>query len=117
MKPRSALRRTMERPKQGSRATMSVVETETHGEIFVIRMNRPEALNALNTELRAGLSEAWNHFEESKDLEVAIFTGSGRGFCAGEDMKEALQAGKPGFSKPTAKPDPFMQEKLTKPVI
>ncbi len=32
-------------------------------------------------------------------------------------MKEALQAGKPGFSKPTTKPDPFMKETLTKPVI
>lgn len=96
---------------------MAVVETEQHGEIFVIRMNRPEALNALNSDLRAELSEAWNQFEDSRELEVAIFTGSGRGFCAGEDMKEALQAGKPGFSKPTAKPDPFMRETLTKPVI
>ena len=96
---------------------MAVVETEEHGEIFVIRMNRPEALNALNNEIRGLLSDAWNRFEDSKDLEVAIFTGSGRGFCAGEDMKEALQAGKPGFDKPPERPDPFMNETLTKPVI
>lgn len=31
---------------------MAVVETERHGQIFVVRMNRPERLNALNTEMR-----------------------------------------------------------------
>ncbi len=59
---------------------MSVVETETHGQIFVIRMNRPDSLNALNHAIRMELSEAWNDFQESNKLEVAIFTGAGRGF-------------------------------------
>ena len=75
---------------------MSVVETETHGQIFVIRMNRPDSLNALNHAIRMELSEAWNDFQESNKLEVAIFTGAGRGICAGEDMKESLQDGAPG---------------------
>ena len=52
----------------------------------------------------------------AKDLEVAIFTGTGRGFCAGEDMKESLAAGKPGGTRPTI-PDPFMDGSLEKPVI
>ena len=95
---------------------MSVVETETHGQIFVIRMNRPDSLNALNHAIRMELSEAWNNFQESKELEVAIFTGTGRGFCAGEDMKESLQDGSPGFSRET-RPDPFMEGTLDKPVI
>ena len=95
---------------------MSVVETETHGQIFVIRMNRPDSLNALNHAIRMELSEAWNNFQESKELEVAIFTGTGRGFCAGEDMKESLQDGSPGFSRET-RLDPFMEGTLDKPVI
>ena len=95
---------------------MSVVETETHGQIFVIRMNRPDSLNALNHAIRMELSEAWNDFQESNNLEVAIFTGAGRGFCAGEDMKESLQDGSPGFSRET-RPDPFMEGTLDKPVI
>src|SRR3546814_19038239 len=66
---------------------MPVVETETHGQILVVRMNRPDRLNALNHEMRSLLAEIWTDFRESADLEVAIFTGSGRGFCAGEDMK------------------------------
>ena len=95
---------------------MAVVETETHGQVLVVRMNRPESLNALNTEMRQKLAETWTEFRESKDLEVAIFTGTGRGFCAGEDMKESLAAKKPGGTRPTI-PDPFMEGTLEKPVI
>jgi enoyl-CoA hydratase/carnithine racemase len=95
---------------------MAVVETERVGQVFIIRMNRPESLNALNTELRQKLAESWTEFRESRELEVAIFTGAGRAFCAGEDMKESLAAKKPGGVKPTI-PDPFMDGSLEKPVI
>ena len=69
---------------------MAVVETERHGQILVVRMNRPDRLNALSHEMRTQLAEAWTEFRHSNELEVAIFTGTGRGFCAGEDMKESL---------------------------
>jgi enoyl-CoA hydratase/carnithine racemase len=95
---------------------MAVVETERHGQVLVIRMNRPERLNALNTEMRAELAKAWTEFRHSREFEVAIFTGTGRGFCAGEDMKESLQRGAPGGQRP-ATPDPFMTGALEKPVI
>ena len=93
---------------------MAVVETERKGQVLVVRMNRPERLNALNNEMRQKLAETWNEFRHSKELEVAIFTGTGRGFCAGEDMKETLETGKPGGTKV---PDPFMDGTLEKPVI
>ena len=86
---------------------MAVVETERHGQVLVVRMNRPERLNALNTEMRAELARIWTDFRHDKQLEVAIFTGTGRGFCAGEDMKESLEKGKPGGQRP-AMEDPFM---------
>ncbi len=95
---------------------MAVVETERHGQILVVRMNRPERLNALNHELRTELAETWSEFRENSELEVAIFTGAGRGFCAGEDMKESLADGAPGGRRP-AKDDPFMSGALEKPVI
>ncbi len=95
---------------------MAVVETEHHGQILVVRMNRPERLNALNHEMRTCLAETWTEFRRSDHFEVAIFTGSGRGFCAGEDMKESLAAGTPGGRRP-AIPDPFMTGALEKPVI
>ncbi|MBS0549650.1 MAG: enoyl-CoA hydratase/isomerase family protein [Proteobacteria bacterium] len=95
---------------------MAVVETERQGQVFVVRMNRPERLNALNTEMRTELAKAWTAFRHDKDLEVAIFTGTGRGFCAGEDMKESLEKGKAGGERPKME-DPFMTGALEKPVI
>jgi enoyl-CoA hydratase/carnithine racemase len=95
---------------------MAVVETETHGQILVVRMNRPESLNALNHEMRTRLAETWAEFRRSDALEVAIFTGAGRGFCAGEDMKQSLADGAPGGRRPAIE-DPFMSGALEKPVI
>lgn len=95
---------------------MAVVETERHGQILVVRMNRPERLNALNHELRSLLAETWAEFRGDDTLEVGILTGTGRAFCAGEDMKESLQDGAPGGRRP-ARDDPFMSGALEKPVI
>src|SRR6478735_11995637 len=95
---------------------MAVVETERHGQVLVVRMNRPDRLNALNTEIRGELARIWTDFRHDKELEVAIFTGTGRGFCAGEDMKESLEKGKPGGQRPAIE-DPFMSGALEKPVI
>ena len=81
---------------------MAVVETERKGQVLIVRMNRPERLNALNTDMRQALAETWTDFRHDKELEVAIFTGAGRGFCAGEYMKETLTTGVPGGKPPSS---------------
>ena len=95
---------------------MSIVETERHGQVMVVRMNRPERLNALGRDMRAGLAEAWRTVRDSDDVEIAIFTGAGRAFCAGEDMKESVERGTVG-SGGYIVDDPFMDGSLGKPVI
>src|SRR5262245_1481615 len=95
---------------------MAIVETERHDQVMVVRMNRPERLNALGQELRTLLAEAWCAFRDDDQLEVAVFTGTGRAFCAGEDMKESLERGTPGRGQQRAL-DPFMDGTLMKPVI
>jgi enoyl-CoA hydratase/carnithine racemase len=95
---------------------MAFVETERHGQVMVIRMNRPERLNALGQDLRTGLAEAWCEFRDNDQIEVAVFTGTGRAFCAGEDMKESVQRGAPGRGRQTIE-DPFTNGTLLKPVI
>lgn len=95
---------------------MAVVETEIHDQIMVIRLNRPERLNALSTVVREGLGEAFTAFADSESLEVAILTGTGRSFCVGEDMKETLDRGDLGSSNQKIA-NPFMDGTLQKPVI
>ena len=95
---------------------MSLVKTERIGATFLIQLNRPERMNALGLELRTQMAEAFCELRDDKDLEVGILTGSGRAFCAGEDMKESLDAGGPGFTG-KAPVDPYMSGTLDKPVI
>ena len=95
---------------------MAVVETERQGQIFQVRLNRPERMNAMGAELRTGMARAFATFRKDPDLEVAVLTGTGRAFCAGEDMKESLERGTPGSGAPLQE-DPFMTGSLEKPVI
>jgi enoyl-CoA hydratase/carnithine racemase len=98
---------------------MSVVETERRDGIFVIRMNRPERLNALGSELRDALAQAWCEFRDSHDLEVAIYTGVGRAFCVGEDMKETVERGTvgAGTGRGPMSENPYMTGEIQKPII
>jgi len=99
---------------------MSFVETEIKGQIITIRLNRPERLNALSTVIREGMAKAFTRFHEDDDLEVAILTGTGRGFCAGEDMKESVERGIAGSPKEMVEKNlvnPFQDGTLQKPVI
>ena len=94
---------------------IAIVETERQGQIFHVCLNRPEKMCALGMELLQGLAEAFIEFDQDPDLEVAVLTGNGRAFCAGEDMKESLERGAPKSDASLA--DPFMTGTLQKPVI
>ena len=97
---------------------MSLVEVERQDGVMVIRLNRPDRMNALGQEMRQGLADAWSEFQESRELEVAIFTGTGKAFCAGEDMKESVERGTAGSgSAPVKQKNPYDLGTLDKPVI
>jgi len=97
---------------------MSFIEVERNDGVMVVRLNRPDRMNALGTEMRNGLADAWCEYRDSKDLEVAIFTGTGRAFCAGEDMKESVERGNVGASDESKKREnPYNDGTLDKPVI
>jgi enoyl-CoA hydratase/carnithine racemase len=97
---------------------MSVLDIEREGGVMTLTINRPERMNALGMELRAALADAWCEFRDSSELEVAIFTGTGRAFCAGEDMKESLERGTAGSaSAPVKRENPYDLGTLEKPVI
>jgi len=67
------------------------------GHIATITYNRPEALNAINAELRADLDAAWVRFRDDDEAWVAIVTGAGRAFSAGADIRSPAVATEHSF--------------------
>ncbi len=67
---------------------MSVLLVEKSGGIATITLNRPEALNALDAELRHAIEQAFRDLAKDSEVRVAILTGAGRAFSAGIDLKE-----------------------------
>ena len=63
------------------------VTYERSGRIATITYNRPEALNAINHELRADLNACWEAFRNDDEAWVGIVTGAGRAFSAGADLR------------------------------
>ena len=64
---------------------------ERSGRIATITYNRPEALNAINGELRTDLDACWAQFRDDDDAWVAIVTGAGRAFSAGADLRDSAR--------------------------
>ena len=62
------------------------VETEDH--VCLIRLNRPDALNALNTQLLGELCEALEEADGNDKVRCIVITGSEKAFAAGADIKE-----------------------------
>jgi len=71
-----------------------VVRFEVVDRIAIITLNRPEVLNAVNHNLAQSLGDALEQFSANSALRVAIITGAGRAFCAGQDVT-ALVKGEP----------------------
>ncbi len=61
---------------------------ETHGRVGLIRLNRQQALNALNGTLMSELTKALDGFEADENIGCMVLTGSERAFAAGADIKE-----------------------------
>jgi enoyl-CoA hydratase/3-hydroxyacyl-CoA dehydrogenase len=55
-----------------------------------VTLNRPEVLNALNSKLWREIYENLDRAEKSRDVRAVVITGSGRAFCAGDDIKEVF---------------------------
>ena len=68
--------------------TFETLRIETHGRVALVRLHRPEALNALNTQLIAELDTALAGFEADAGVGCVVITGSEKAFAAGADIKE-----------------------------
>ncbi|MDD3611692.1 MAG: enoyl-CoA hydratase-related protein, partial [Eubacteriales bacterium] len=71
---------------------MTLINIELEDKIVVVTLNRPKALNALNSELLRELSAALDDLREKNDLRCLIVTGSGeKAFVAGADIAEMAE--------------------------
>ena len=66
---------------------MAVVERERRGRVEVLRLNRPEARNAINDEVSHAMEAALDDLEPDRDVAAVVITGTGPVFCAGADLK------------------------------
>jgi enoyl-CoA hydratase len=64
---------------------------ESRGRVGLIRLNRPQALNALNRALMRDLGQALAEFEADKNIGCIVITGSEKAFAAGADIKEMAE--------------------------
>jgi enoyl-CoA hydratase len=94
---------------------MTEVRTERIGSTLLITIDRPQARNAVNAAVAAGLAAALDELESDRTLRAGVLTGAENTFSAGMDLKAALKGESPeipgrGFGGLT-------EAELTKPLI
>ena len=90
---------------------------ETHGSVGLIRLNRPQALNALSAALIRELNQALDHFEAAPEIGALVLTGSPKAFAAGADLTEMQQKTSVGAYLENFLKDWEHLSKMRKPVI
>ncbi|WP_405148238.1 enoyl-CoA hydratase-related protein [Sphaerisporangium sp. NBC_01403] len=97
---------------------MSTVLTSRDGPVLTVTLNRPESLNALDAKTLYALADAW-HEAADPEIRAVVVTGSGRGFCAGADLRAPRDRSRPGSSglRHTYHPHVLAMAELEKPVI
>src|SRR6516225_7702622 len=95
---------------------------EQRGHTLVLTLNRPEARNALSTEMLSIMVAAWDRVDSDPEIRSCILTGAGGYFCSGMDLKAATNK-PPGDSFKDGSYDPsridslLKGRRLTKPLI
>lgn len=73
---------------------MEYIELSQSEAIAIIRLNRPAKMNAIMQDMANELQQALKKVSEDESVRAVILTANGDGFCAGQDLKEAVEYGK-----------------------
>lgn len=96
-------------------AATEVVLTEVIDGVGIVTMHRPEARNALNAAMRAGVPAALIAFDQRADVHAMVLTGTDPAFSAGIDLKELSFGAAGGGPPPDMAQGPF--PRLAKPLL
>jgi 2-(1,2-epoxy-1,2-dihydrophenyl)acetyl-CoA isomerase len=78
---------------------MPTILFEIKENVAIIRLNRPDKFNAFNREMALNLQEVLDHCAADPAICAIYLTGSGKAFCAGQDLSELTGDDAPGFEK------------------
>ncbi len=99
---------------------MSLITTEKKDKVTIITLNRPDKFNSINREMALGLHAALDEAENDKNCRAIILTATGKAFCAGQDLAEAIDPNGPGLKKIVDEhynPIIMRLRKIEKPII
>ncbi|HEX5150512.1 MAG TPA: enoyl-CoA hydratase-related protein [Parafilimonas sp.] len=99
---------------------METILFDVQNAIAFITLNRPEKLNAFNREMALLLQQRLDECNASREIRCVYITGSGNGFCAGQDLAEVADPagmGMQGILKDQFNPIVTKIRKLEKPVV
>ncbi len=77
----------------GMHSPVSSLLIDQRDGVLTLTLNRPDVLNSFNREMAAALLAALQHAAAEPTVRAVVLTGAGRGFCAGQDLAEALPQG------------------------
>src|SRR5438552_15287295 len=94
---------------------MEFIRFEKQGHVSIVTLNRPDRLNALGQTMSRELRDVENEFAEDPDQWVLIYTGTGRAFSAGLDLRDRVEQQTAGTGLPRRASAPATE--ITKPTL
>jgi 2-(1,2-epoxy-1,2-dihydrophenyl)acetyl-CoA isomerase len=78
---------------------VNFIITELQGKVWKITLNRPDKFNSFNREMALQMQSALDAAASDPNVRAIYITGSGKAFCAGQDLAEAMDPNGPGIKK------------------
>ena len=94
-----------------------IIKYDMHDAVAVITLHRPESMNSFNTELRADLVDAFAKARDDESVRAVVFTGEGRCFSAGADLKAGIDRDVTEILQTEYRPVLEVIAEISKPVI
>jgi 2-(1,2-epoxy-1,2-dihydrophenyl)acetyl-CoA isomerase len=78
---------------------MNFITSEQKNNVLIIKLNRPDKFNSFNREMAFELHNTLDNAENNENIRAIVLTGTGKAFCAGQDLAEAIDPNGPGIAK------------------